>query len=69
VTGNPVTDNAIETQGLSVADAQLLLSCSNLCLSEIDADEFDTRLGESPEGARQLNQLLLQRIGTDSMSK
>jgi hypothetical protein len=62
-------NNVLETQGLSVADAQLLLRCSNLCLNEIDADEFDTRLGGSPEGARQLNQLLLQRIGTDSMSK
>lgn len=65
--GAQCDNKAIETQRLSVADAQLLLKCSNLCLDEIDADEFDTRLGESPEEARQLNQLLLQHIATGSM--
>ena len=47
---------------LSVAEVQLLLKCSKLCLAEIDAQEFATRLGESAETALKVNDQLSRYI-------
>jgi hypothetical protein len=58
--------NEKEAVALSEPESRLLLKCSNLCLNEIDEDEFDTRLGELPEQARQFNERLFQHIGTGS---
>ena len=36
---------------IEVSDARLLLTCSRLCREQMDADEFETRLGVPIEGA------------------
>ena len=51
----------IEKQ-LSREDVKFVLRCSNLCLQEIDADEFETRLGESVEEAMLANEAMLLYI-------
>ena len=60
---------ALDPEALSLAEAQLLLKCSKLCLTEIDAQEFATRLGESTEAANNVNQQLSQYIeGSSAVS-
>jgi hypothetical protein len=54
------TESSPLTQPLSAEDARLLLRCSQFCLEEIDDNEFDTRLGETSEVARKMNQALSQ---------
>ncbi len=54
---------ACESEGLSLellsaADARLLLRCSEVCLAEIDMEEFSTRLGETAETAFNVNRQL-----------
>jgi hypothetical protein len=53
---------ALDLEALSVEEAQLLLKSSKLCLSEIDVQEFATRLGESTEAAKNINQQVSQYI-------
>ncbi len=57
---------ALDLEALSVEEAQLLLKCSKLCLAEIDAQEFATRLGVSTETASKVNFHLSQYIGGSS---
>jgi len=59
---------ALHLERISLVEAKLLLKCSNLCLQELDADEFETRLGESPEVARQVNHAISSYVGTVSLS-
>ncbi len=54
--------NVFDPEMLSVAEAQLLLKCSKLCLTEIDTQEFSTRLGESTKTALNINEQLSQYI-------
>jgi hypothetical protein len=53
---------SLDPKAFSVVEAQLMLKCSQLCLAEIDVQEFATRLGESTEAASSVNQQLSQYI-------
>lgn len=58
----------VANASLSVGETQCLLNCSKLCIEQIDEDEFSTRLGESTETARAVNQQLMHLIEGGSSS-
>lgn len=55
-------------QRISPEEARIILKCSDLCLRELDADEFEVRLGEAPEAARRINQEVSSYVEADPLS-